>query len=119
MAIKDMRDLSHVLFALRYLQANLDADTADDLASSEIVGGEGHEPMNDEEIDDLCERLNCDEGKTFKEDECPYCQSDEIQAGDFDLESHFRPHACCSCKATWKVIYHATEAYEVVPDGKN
>lgn len=57
----DSRDIAIILAALRTLQS-LRRHSADimDVATD----GGLHEPMNDEEIDDLCERLNFDDDES-------------------------------------------------------
>jgi hypothetical protein len=53
----DSRELAHVLAGLRALQT-LRYSKHLKLIEGYLITGEGHEPMTDQEIDDLCERIN-------------------------------------------------------------
>jgi len=65
----DRRQLNHVIFALRFLQSQVevDAEVEDILAESELIKGEDVDPMSMEEIDELCEHVNTSNfGRLYK-----------------------------------------------------
>ena len=76
------RETAMVLYALRKVQESL--------KTTDLSTNEGHfaevEPLNVEEINDLCERINCDGDSEPTDDAswnpsfdttCPYCKTDD------------------------------------------
>ena len=58
-----------------------------------------------------------DKEKYIKEDynECPYCKSDDIEAGVFEADSNYawREITCLDCKKVWKDIYELVDVENV------
>jgi hypothetical protein len=97
---------------------NVEGDLTDDVRTAEARAD--WDRSITEAVEDWVSGQPAKEKKApFNADECPNCTSEEIKAGEFDLEGEFRENECTDCGAKWKVIYHAMDAYEVqVPDGK-
>ena len=107
-------ELQALLSGLRVLQSN-----------GYPMEFECEELLSNNEIDDLCERINCGDNRevevTVNEYDytvCPQCKSSDINGEKFESDSNtaHQPCSCNNCLATWDDLYILT-GYEITSNG--
>lgn len=111
-----LSELQAVLAGLRVLQSN-----------GYPIEYECAELLSNSEIDELCERINCDDNRevevTINEYDftvCPQCKSGNISAERFEADGNtaHQPCSCGNCLATWDDLYVLT-GFEITSDGNH